>query len=106
MKKELFTRANIITGTLQKGVEYYLDNWQQIQEDGNFPITTNEESYRAEAIIRRIATIQNAILLAERDDNEYIGLLSDSLQSICDYTDDGYSEYFSQINKTTKAEEN
>jgi len=88
-----YNRGTEIIETLQKGVEYYLDDWKDIQENENFPVNSNEEMYKAESIIKRIETIQNAILLAQMDENKYIDSLDEALKNICIFADRGYSDY-------------
>ncbi len=102
MDMKIYNRATMIVGSLEKGVEFYLDHFKEIQDNNSFPINSNEEMYKAESIIHRIVTMQNAILLAEREDSEYINLLFDSLKNICNLVDQGYSDYFEKIDEVVK----
>ena len=88
---------NKIANTLQKGLDHYLDNWQHLQGKDIFPISSNEDSYRAKKIIDMIVNIQCALLSARSKDE--IKLLDESTERICDFAEGNYKEYLKEIDR-------
>ena len=66
-------------------MNYYLNNWQQLQGRDIFPINSNEDSQKIKNIIINLSTLKETLDMAE--EKEHIEELEAALLRLCDYND-------------------
>lgn len=66
---------------VDSSLNFYLDNWGNMQGNENFYINSNEKSYLLQRSIKRMRAINIALILSE-DEREQIALAK-SVERIC-----------------------
>ena len=96
-EKALLNKVERFITVLERGLNHYLDNWQQIQGKGNFPINSNEESYMAKNIIRDTKVMLVALEMTRTEEER--GLIVESLQLFCSLMENNYKDFLMCIEK-------
>lgn len=103
MNEELYEKVERFITVLQRGLDHYLNNWQQLQGKKTFPINSNEESYLAKNIIYNTRVMLKALHMTKTTEERE--LITESLQKFCDFCENHYSDFINNIEEEIKKNE-